>query len=99
MTVYYEKDGMMVSRKIADELILVPIKQDAGDLQCMYSLNGVASRIWELLDKPVTVAEMKAVLTQEYEVEEAQVKVDIVDFLEQMMDIGAVVERDKKDIK
>jgi len=35
----YEKDSMMVARKIDNELILVPIRQNVGDLQCIYTLK------------------------------------------------------------
>jgi len=50
MTTHYEKEANMVAREIAGETILVPIRQSAADLQCMYSLNAMGSRIWELID-------------------------------------------------
>jgi hypothetical protein len=34
----YQKDPNIVSRKIADEFILVPIKQNVGDLESIYTL-------------------------------------------------------------
>ena len=45
----FKKDPNMVSRKIADEVILVPIRQNVGDLESIYTLNEVATRIWELM--------------------------------------------------
>ena len=87
---YYEKDENIVSRKIADELILVPIKQKVGDIQSMYTVNEVGSRIWELIDGGTSVEAIASVLTQEYEVEATQAEADTREFLEQLMQIGAV---------
>jgi hypothetical protein len=90
---YYKKDDMMVSRKIADEMILVPIKHNVGDLAYMFTLNDVASRIWELIDGGKNLEEIVSVLTQEYEVEAHQAEADVLEFLAQMKDIGAIVEK------
>ena len=87
---YYEKEESMVSRKIADELILVPIKQKVGDIQSMYTLNEVGSRIWELIDGGTSVEAIASILTQEYEVEAYQAEADTREFLEQLEQIGAI---------
>lgn len=89
----YEKDPMMVAREIENEFVLVPIRQNVGDLEYMYTLNGVGSRIWELLDGGTTVEDIVSVLIQEYDVEVPQAEADVIEFLDQMKDIGAVVER------
>jgi hypothetical protein len=93
MTTYYEKNAMMVGRRVADEFILVPIRQDIGDLQCMYTMNGVGTRIWELINGHTTVEEITSAIVREYEVETPQAKADVVEFLDQMKAIGAVLER------
>ncbi len=93
MKTYYEKDPAMVAREIAGELILVPIRQNVSDLRCMYTLNTVASRIWQLIEDHVTAKDIVSVLTKEYEVEAPQAEADVLDFLSQMKSIGAVVEK------
>ncbi len=94
MTKIYEKDGMMVGRKIADEFILVPVRQNVGDLQCMYTLNKVGGRIWELLDGGgTTIEKIVSVITDEYEVTAMEAEADVIAFLDQMKEIGAVVEK------
>ena len=95
MTKYYKKDDTTVGRKIADEFILVPIRQNVGDLHYMYTLNNVGCRIWELLNGGTTVEKIVSILTQEYEVEAPQAEADVIEFLAQMEEIGAVVERVK----
>jgi hypothetical protein len=93
---YYEKDESIVGRKIANEVILVPIKHNMGDLEFMYTLNEVGGRIWELLDGGTTTNEIVSALTKEYGIETSQAEVDVTEFLEQMKEIGAVVERDER---
>ena len=43
-------DPNIVDRNIAGEVILVPIRNNVGDLESIYTLNETAARIWELLD-------------------------------------------------
>lgn len=87
---YYQKDESMVTRKIADEVILVPVKQNVADMQCMYTLNEVGSRIWELINGGTDVKVIASTLAQEYKIEAGQAENDILDFLKQLEKIGAV---------
>jgi hypothetical protein len=91
MTKYYEKNPMMIGRRIADEYILVPVTHNIGDLALMYTLNVVGACIWELLDgSGKTVDEIVSAVTSEFEVETPQAKADVEEFLAQMQEIGAV---------
>ena len=58
----YQKDQAVVSRKIADEVILVPIRKNVGDLESIYNLDEVGARIWELIDGKKKIKEIKFVL-------------------------------------
>jgi hypothetical protein len=40
----------VVTRRIAGETILVPVAANVGDLDAVYTLNGVGSFIWDLID-------------------------------------------------
>ena len=90
LTKSYQKSSSMVARRVADELILVPIRQNVGDLQSIYTLNEVGARIWELLDNKGTVADMVSSVAEEYEVEQPKAQADLVDFLAQLESIGAI---------
>jgi diacylglycerol kinase len=96
MKTYYEKNNMMVSRKIANEFILVPIKDNVGDIEYMFTLNSVGGRIWELLNGHTTIEQVVNVLTEEYEVNAQQAEADTLEFLSQMEEIGAVVKKVKE---
>ena len=93
MTRCYEKDNSMVARQVAGEMILVPIRQNVGDLAHMYTLNDVASHIWQLINGGTTVDDIVSVMTQEYEVEAQQAEADVIEFLSQLEEIGAIVHR------
>ncbi|GBF33822.1 hypothetical protein DCCM_2933 [Desulfocucumis palustris] len=55
-----------------------------------FGLNRVGSRIWELLEKPLTVQEMVAVLLKEYDVEEKNCRQDVLTYLSKLYARGLV---------
>lgn len=80
----YKKSESIISRKIEEEFILVPIRQDAGDLSSIYTLNDVAARIWELIDGKVTAEAIRDKIADEYEVTAEEAGADIVHYLKQL---------------
>lgn len=56
-----------------------------------YGLDGVGSRIWELIEKPHTVRAIVAKLLEEYDVEEKNCQDDVLAFLNKLHDQGLVV--------
>ena len=86
----FSKDPSIVFRKVADEFILVPIKQKASDVESIYTMNDVASRIWELIDGKRSLKDIKTKLIKEFEVSPEEAEKDIVDFSKQLEKIGAV---------
>ena len=87
----YSKSDSIVFRKIADEVILVPIRQNVGDLESIYTLNETAARIWELIDGKIKVKEIKEKLIEEFEVTPEEAEKDIVEHLMQLEEIKAIV--------
>ena len=87
----YKKDGNMVARKVAGELILVPIRQEAGDLAHFYSLNPVGARIWELLDGHHPLGDIAVTIVEEFEVDLEKAAKDALRFLQRMEELGMVI--------
>ena len=81
----YERNHEVVSRKIAGELIIVPIRSGVGDLNSLYTLNPVGSVLWEFMTEGHTVAEMVERVCEEFEVTAAQARQDIEAFLDSLM--------------
>lgn len=88
----YSKSNSIVSRKIADEFILVPIRQNVGDLESIYTLNETAACIWELIDGKMKVEKIKEKLIEEFEVTPEEAEKDIVEHLMQLEEIKAITE-------
>ena len=89
----YKKSDSIVSRKIGDEFILVPIRQEVGDLESIYTLNETAARIWELIDGKSEVREIKESLVQEFEVKPEEAEKDLIEHLRQLEEIKAIMEQ------
>jgi hypothetical protein len=90
MSKVYVRDPNIVNRKIAGEVVLVPIRHNVGDLACIYNLNEVGSRIWELIDGGVTIRQIRDRLVEEYEVTPEQAEADLIEFLGQLEQAGVV---------
>ena len=88
----YKKSDSIVSRKIGDEFILVPIKQDVGDLDSIYTLNETAARIWELIDGKIKVRDIKERIVQEFEITPTEAERDLIQHLQQLEGIKAIIE-------
>ena len=80
----------VVSRVVAGETLIVPVRSKVGDLASIYSFNGTGTLIWKLLESPKTVSEIATVVAREYEVELAQAERDVTSFVEEMKAVGLV---------
>ncbi len=94
----YKKHPDIVSRKIADEVILVPIKRKLADVNSIYLLrDDVSARIWELIDGKRKVSQIKEIICKEFEVNPNQAEQDIIKFLKQLEKIaGTITETDDR---
>ena len=89
----YEKSDDIVSRKVADDYILVPVKRNVADMESLYTLNETAARIWELIDGKRTVTEIKEKMVEDYEVTSEEAEGDLIEHLQQLAEIKAIIER------
>ncbi|HKI26222.1 MAG TPA: PqqD family protein [Candidatus Sulfotelmatobacter sp.] len=80
----------VVSRVVAGETLIVPVRSRVGDLASIYSFNGTGSLIWKLLECPRTVTQLAAAVAGEYEVDPAQAERDVTQFVEEMKAVGLV---------
>ena len=86
----YKKSASIVSMEIDTGFILVPIRQSAGDLEDVYTLNETASRIWALVDGQRSVDQIREAIVKEFEVEDGQARQDVSELLAQLEAAGAV---------
>jgi hypothetical protein len=74
-----------VSADLGDEVAILGV---AGGRY--YTVGDVAARIWSLVQQPVTVAGLVAILVDEYEVAPGQLGADVVLYLEELAGEGLV---------
>ncbi len=76
----------VVCRKIDGELIIVPIRNNVGDLNSLYTLNPVGSALWDFMVEGHTVPEMVQRICGEFEVTNTQAQQDIEAFLDSLLE-------------
>ena len=86
----YRRNDNFVFRRIEGETLLVPIRDNVGDLDCIYSLNPVGALVWEHLGGSQDLAAIKSRITAEYDVAEDEAETDLLSFIEEMKTIAAV---------
>jgi hypothetical protein len=76
-TSVYSRSVDVVSRQVGNEWILVPIRQNMGNLDYVYTLNPVAARVWSLLDGKRTIATIIDELCDEFDVDRETAHADV----------------------
>jgi len=84
------KVGDYVTRKIAGETIVVPIRAQAAELDFVYVLNEVGATIWSRLDEGLAPAEIAAAIADEFEVDPEVARQDVDRFLRALLGTGVV---------
>jgi len=74
----------VVSREIAGETILVPIKGKLADMQRIYSLTPVASYIWARLDGERSLEMILNEVMENFDVLHTEAERDLIEFLEEL---------------
>jgi hypothetical protein len=86
----FRKNKNFVFRQIDDETILVPIKDNLGDMGSIYNLNEVGAFIWEHFDGQQTIGEIKNRIINEFEISEKEAQKDLMEFVNQLKEIDAI---------
>lgn len=90
MEAVYRKNPDIVFRRIADECVLVPVRNNMRNLERIYSLNDVGARVWELIDGAATVGAIRSRIAEEFDVDGTTAESDLREFLAELEDIRAV---------
>ena len=81
----YTRNSRTISGRLHDELVMMDLEQGK-----YFSLNPVATRIWDLLEKEMTLDELCTVLTEEFDVESNQCMDEVRELLEEMERLGLI---------
>ncbi len=84
------RNSDMVSRRIEDEYILVPMLASSDEVEHIFNLNQVGADVWERIDGKKTVKDIVEALVMEYEGEPGEIEGDVIDFLNDILDAGII---------
>lgn len=96
MTILMGIDGRSVFRRSEDvvcrtvglESILVPIRNNVGNLDFVYTLSPVAARIWSLLDGVRTADEVVDAIVAEYDADRDTVMADLAELVSDLAGVS-----------
>jgi hypothetical protein len=88
----YRPTSDVVTRKVGDESVIVPVRSHVADLDAVVTLNPVGARIWELLDGQRNLEAIAGMICDEYEVEPDTARADVGEFVHSL-EAANLVER------
>ena len=88
----FRKAENIVSRKVMDETLLVPITGELASMDNLYSLNETGAFIWEALDGSRPLAEIGRQLGQRYDADATLIEADMMEIIADLSESGLVVE-------
>ncbi|HYK90011.1 MAG TPA: PqqD family protein [Acidobacteriota bacterium] len=84
------KSDDLVTRRIAGETLIVPVRKGVGDLDSIFTLNEAGSFIWDLIGQGIRFDQIVESLCREYEVTVEDAAKDVKDFLESLELAGLI---------
>jgi hypothetical protein len=81
----YIRNNSTISGRLNDELVMMNVEKGK-----YFSLNPVATRIWDLLERKLSVEELCNQLAGEYEVDTEQCLKEVEEHLEEMKKLGLI---------
>jgi hypothetical protein len=86
----YFREPSVAWRRIADEVVLVPVRGKVGCGDAIYVLSEVAARTWELVDGGQSISSLAEAIAEEFEVEADEAETDLAELLENLERVGVV---------
>ena len=80
----------MVSRVVADEAIVVPIRRGAADMDSIFTFNATGTRLWAMVEESQSALEMAAHLQDEYGLTAEEAAEDVGKFLADLAEAGLI---------
>ena len=81
----------MVVRIIDNETILLPLYKNSEEINCIYTLNKIASQVWELIDGKRKLGEIKKQVLKKFDASPEEVDKEMKTFLKELKQIKAII--------
>jgi hypothetical protein len=82
----YLRNNETISGRLHDELVMMDIQKGK-----YFSLNQVATEIWDMLEQPLSLEEICTSLTNSYEIDPVQCRKEVETHLSEMQKLGLIV--------
>jgi len=79
----FRRNEDVAFQSLLDQVVIVNVRARE-----VHVLNGTASRIWSLLERETTAADLARALREEYAVEAAQAEAEVESFLQELEEKG-----------
>ena len=86
----YSQGQDFVTREIAGETIIVPIRKQAGDLESIYTLNEIGTTIWGMIDAKTKVSRIIEAIHQNFTISPEEAAKEVAEFLQSLEKAGLI---------
>ena len=90
VAVCFRKKGEFVTRSIAGETLVVPVRGQVGDLDAIYNLNEVGAFIWEQIDGRKNITQVVEAVRREFDVALDQAEKETSQFVAALEGAGMI---------
>lgn len=80
----------LLTRHIAGETIVIPIRGRLADMQQIFALNEVGEHVWRLIEQDRSVDEICEDVAQAFDISRAEAEADVREFLAALQQAGLV---------
>jgi hypothetical protein len=87
-TEFYVRSNAVVSRLIAGETLVLPVRHNVGDLTSLFSFNGTGATIWNALETPKTLQDISDVIDRKYDLSRERAEEDVRIFVRELCSLG-----------
>lgn len=87
----YRRNEEFILRRIGDDTLLVPLRQDTPEKTRVFILNELGAKLWKIFEKPANPAAAAAEIAEEYDAPHDRIAEDAAAFAAQLEGIGALL--------
>jgi hypothetical protein len=84
----FSREDAAVTRRIAGETVIVPVRGDVVDLDALYTLNETGTFLWDLIDGQRTVGQLAEALIAAFDVTPEVATADVARLIANLRDEG-----------
>jgi hypothetical protein len=92
MSGLYQQRAQVVTRRIAGETLLIPVRGDLADLRRLYALNDSGAFIWQRLDGQTGLEDIRRAMVASLTVGPDQAEADLNEFVAGLGAAGLILE-------